>query len=102
MRLSIRRSPPSEGKLYGWHREGKPGIVRSTRGRITFHQLQYVLVSSWKRRRHDLIENEVAVEGKKYSVCIGKRVSLSHQSQVHRPAKVGDNTFVGMQALVFS
>jgi carbonic anhydrase len=50
---------------------------------------------------HELIENEVDVEGKKYSVYIGKRVSLAHQSQVHGPAKVGDDTFVGMQSFVF-
>ncbi len=50
---------------------------------------------------HELPENEVEVAGKSYSVYIGKRVSLAHQSQVHGPAKVGDDTFVGMQALVF-
>lgn len=50
---------------------------------------------------HELPENEVEVDGKKYSVYIGDRVSLAHQSQVHGPAKVGDDTFVGMQALVF-
>lgn len=50
---------------------------------------------------HELSENEVEVEGQKYTVYIGKRVSLSHQSQVHGPARVGDDTFVGMQALVF-
>jgi carbonic anhydrase/acetyltransferase-like protein (isoleucine patch superfamily) len=50
---------------------------------------------------HELPENEVEVEGKKYSVYVGHRVSLAHQSQVHGPAKVGDDTFVGMQALVF-
>lgn len=50
---------------------------------------------------HELTENEVEVEGKKYSVYIGQRVSLAHQSQVHGPARVGDDTFVGMQALVF-
>ncbi|MCE3224868.1 MAG: cam2 [Nitrospira sp.] len=50
---------------------------------------------------HELPENEVQVEGRSYSVYIGKRVSLAHQSQVHGPAKVGDDTFVGMQALVF-
>lgn len=50
---------------------------------------------------HELPENEVEVEGKKYSVYIGDRVSLAHQSQVHGPAKVGHDTFVGMQALVF-
>ena len=50
---------------------------------------------------HELPENEVEVNGQKYSVYIGDRVSLAHQSQVHGPAKVGDDTFVGMQALVF-
>ena len=50
---------------------------------------------------HELPENEVVVEGKKYSVHIGTRVSLSHQCLVHGPAKVDHDTFVGMQALVF-
>lgn len=50
---------------------------------------------------HELPENEVEVDGKPYSVYIGDRVSLAHQSQVHGPAKVGNDTFVGMQALVF-
>ncbi|HVG01343.1 MAG TPA: carbonic anhydrase [Nitrospira sp.] len=50
---------------------------------------------------HEMPENEVQVDGKNYSVYIGKRVSLAHQSQIHGPAKVGDDTFVGMQALVF-
>jgi len=50
---------------------------------------------------HELPENEVEFDGKKYSVYIGDRVSLAHQSQVHGPAKVGDDTFIGMQALVF-
>ncbi len=45
--------------------------------------------------------NLVTVNGKKYAVYIGKNVSLAHQSQVHGPALVGDNTFVGMQVLVF-
>ena len=45
--------------------------------------------------------NLVTVNGKKYAVWIGKNVSLAHQSQVHGPAAVGNQTFVGMQALVF-
>ena len=49
---------------------------------------------------HELPENEVDVNGKKYSVYIGDRVSLAHQSQVHGPAKIGDDTFIGMQALI--
>jgi carbonic anhydrase/acetyltransferase-like protein (isoleucine patch superfamily) len=45
--------------------------------------------------------NLVTAEGKHYAVFIGRNVSLAHQSQVHGPAAVGDNTFVGMQSLVF-
>jgi carbonic anhydrase/acetyltransferase-like protein (isoleucine patch superfamily) len=41
------------------------------------------------------------LDGKKYSVYVGKKVSMAHQSQVHGPAKVGDGSFIGMQALVF-
>ena len=46
-------------------------------------------------------KNLVDVEGKKYAVYVGKRVSLAHQAQVHGPASIGDDTFVGMQAFVF-
>jgi len=50
---------------------------------------------------HEVSKNLYEVNGKKYAVYIGKNVSLAHQSQVHGPAVVGNNTFVGMQALVF-
>ncbi len=46
-------------------------------------------------------KNLVEVGGKKYAVYIGNRVSLAHQAQVHGPASIGDDTFVGMQAFVF-
>jgi carbonic anhydrase/acetyltransferase-like protein (isoleucine patch superfamily) len=46
-------------------------------------------------------KNLVEVGDKKYAVYVGERVSLAHQSQIHGPACVGDDTFVGMQALVF-
>ena len=49
----------------------------------------------------ELVENEVRVNGRAYSVYVGKRVSLAHQSQVHGPAQIGHDTFIGMQALVF-
>ncbi len=42
------------------------------------------------------------VGGHDYAVYIGKRVSLAHQSLVHGPARVDDNVFIGMQALVFN
>lgn len=46
-------------------------------------------------------EAVVEVDGEVYGVHIGARVSLAHQSQVHGPASIGEDTFVGMQALVF-
>ncbi|AKB50971.1 Carbonic anhydrase [Methanosarcina barkeri str. Wiesmoor] len=45
--------------------------------------------------------NIVEVGGKKYAVYIGENVSLAHQAQVHGPASVGNDTFIGMQAFVF-
>ncbi len=45
--------------------------------------------------------NIVEVNGKKYSVYVGNRVSIAHQVQIHGPAFVGDDTFVGMKVLVF-
>lgn len=44
----------------------------------------------------------VEVDGKKYAVYVGERVSLAHQSEIHGPAYVGDDTFIGMQVLVFN
>jgi carbonic anhydrase/acetyltransferase-like protein (isoleucine patch superfamily) len=46
-------------------------------------------------------KNLCEVEGKKYAVYIGSRVSLAHQVQIHGPAVVMDDTFVGMKALIF-
>lgn len=46
-------------------------------------------------------KNLVEVDGKKYAVYIGSRVSMAHQVQVHGPAYVGDSSFIGMQSLVF-
>jgi carbonic anhydrase/acetyltransferase-like protein (isoleucine patch superfamily) len=45
--------------------------------------------------------NLYVVEGENYAVYVGKRVSLAHQVQIHGPAVVLDDTFVGMKALVF-
>jgi carbonic anhydrase/acetyltransferase-like protein (isoleucine patch superfamily) len=50
---------------------------------------------------HEVSKNLYEVNGKKYAVYIGKNVSMAHQSQIHGPAVVGNDTFVGMQALVF-
>ncbi len=48
------------------------------------------------------VENNIyVVEGEPYAVYVGKRVSLAHQVQIHGPAVVCDDTFVGMKTLVF-
>jgi carbonic anhydrase len=46
-------------------------------------------------------KNLMDVNGKKYAVYVGSRVSLAHQVQIHGPAVVLDDTFVGMKSLVF-
>jgi carbonic anhydrase/acetyltransferase-like protein (isoleucine patch superfamily) len=46
-------------------------------------------------------KNLMEVDGKKYAVYVGNRVSLAHQVQIHGPAVVMDDTFVGMKVLVF-
>jgi len=50
---------------------------------------------------HPVEKNLVEVDGKKYAVYVGNKVSLAHQVQIHGPALVKDNTFVGMKTLVF-
>lgn len=50
---------------------------------------------------HGLEDKFVEKNGLGYSVYIGENVSLAHQSQVHGPAKIGNNTFIGMQSFVF-
>lgn len=50
---------------------------------------------------HPVDKNMVEVNGKKYAVYIGSRVSLAHQTQIHGPAYVGNNCFIGMNSLVF-
>ncbi|MFC1869239.1 carbonic anhydrase [Thermodesulfobacteriota bacterium] len=45
--------------------------------------------------------NMVEVDGERFAVYVGKRVSLAHQAQIHGPALVEDDTFVGMKTLVF-
>lgn len=40
--------------------------------------------------------------GEPHSIVIGNNVSVAHQALIHGPAYVGDNTFIGFQALVFS
>ncbi len=46
-------------------------------------------------------KNSVTVDGRTYGVYVSNNVSLAHQVQVHGPAFVGHDTFIGMQSLIF-
>jgi carbonic anhydrase len=50
---------------------------------------------------HPVEKNQVEVNGNKYAVYIGNRVSLAHQTQIHGPAFIGNDCFIGMNSLVF-
>ena len=41
------------------------------------------------------------IRGQKLAVFVGRRVSLAHQALIHAPAQIGEDTFIGMKALVF-
>jgi carbonic anhydrase/acetyltransferase-like protein (isoleucine patch superfamily) len=62
-----------------------------------------VVIHALETERHGepVSANLVEIEGERYAVHVGRRVSLAHQVQVHGPASVGDDTFVGMKSLVF-
>jgi carbonic anhydrase len=46
-------------------------------------------------------KNLYDINGRQYAVYVGNRVSLAHQVQIHGPAVVMDDTFVGMKSLIF-
>lgn len=50
---------------------------------------------------HGLKDKFVNHNNRNYSVFIGDNVSLAHQCQVHGPAKIGNNVFIGMQSFIF-
>jgi carbonic anhydrase len=65
-----------------------------------------VVIHALETEEHgETIKNHLLEEHKlhkKFAVYIGNKVSLAHQSQVHGPAIIEDNTFIGMQAFVFN
>lgn len=78
--------------------EGQPihvGRETNVQDGVVVHALETISHGRGK------LENTYEVDGDRYAVFIGDRVSLAHQSQVHGPAWVEDDVFVGMKALVF-
>ena len=46
-------------------------------------------------------ESHYEVEGRKFGVYLGERVSISAQAQIHGPAWIENDVYVGMQSLVY-
>ncbi|MDQ6423585.1 carbonate dehydratase [Paenibacillus sp. LHD-117] len=51
---------------------------------------------------HGLANERIRVGNKRYSIYIGKGVSVAHGAIIHGPCFVGDNVFVGFKAIVFN
>ena len=78
--------------------EGQPLIVddeANVQDGVIIHALET------EDEGHEVSKNLVEHEGKKCAVYVGRRVSLAHQAQIHGPTYVGDDSFIGMQSLVF-
>jgi len=51
---------------------------------------------------HGLAHSRVKNKNKEYSIYIGKHVSCAHGCIIHGPCMIGDNVFVGFNAIVFN
>ena len=51
---------------------------------------------------HGLEHGRVDVDGRRYSIYIGRRVSCAHGCIIHGPCGLGDDVFVGFNAIVFN
>lgn len=49
---------------------------------------------------HGLLKGRVCVDGKEYSIHIGRNVSCTHGCIVHGPCRLGNNVFVGFNAII--
>jgi carbon dioxide concentrating mechanism protein CcmM len=51
---------------------------------------------------HGLLNKFVYVDDKKYSIYIGKKVSVAHGALIHGPCYIGNKVFVGFKAIVYN
>jgi len=51
---------------------------------------------------HGLQNQQFTVNGKTYSIYLGKEVTIGHGALIHGPSIVGNKTFVGFNAIVFN
>jgi len=53
-------------------------------------------------RRGKIVEDHILmVDGQMFAVHIGEKVTISHGAQIHGPVMIGDETHVGINAIVF-
>ncbi|MFC0189435.1 carbonate dehydratase [Fictibacillus aquaticus] len=50
---------------------------------------------------HGIVNKFVRVDGKKYSIFIGKEVSVAHGALIHGPCFIGHKVFVGFKTIVY-
>lgn len=51
---------------------------------------------------HGLLNKWISVGEKRYSIFIGKEVSIAHGALIHGPSYIGDKVFVGFNAIVYN
>ena len=51
---------------------------------------------------HGLLNKKISVDGKGYSIFIGREVSIAHGALVHGPCYIGDKVFVGFKSIVYN
>lgn len=50
---------------------------------------------------HALLHQYVKVDKKQYAIYVGDKVCCAHGAIVHGPCSIGDNTFLGFNAIIF-
>ncbi|NRD79084.1 carbonate dehydratase [Bacillus sp. BRMEA1] len=50
---------------------------------------------------HGIVNKQIYVDGKGYSIFIGREVSIAHGALVHGPCYIGDKVFVGFNSIVY-
>ena len=51
---------------------------------------------------HGLLNKKISVGEKRYSIFIGKEVSVAHGALIHGPCYIADKVFVGFNAIVYN
>ncbi|MFZ5989632.1 MAG: carbonic anhydrase [Bacillota bacterium] len=50
----------------------------------------------------NIVDRSIFIDGEPYSIYIDNRVTMAHQCQIHGPAHIDSDVFIGMQAFVYN